>query len=206
MQMNYSLKKILILLTGLFFSSPFSIMAHADWVLDPETSHLVYGSIKKNSIGENNHFQKIESRISEKGEIILMIDLASVETWVDIRNDRMKEFIFKTARFPVATLRGQVDMNKFREMPIGSQMIFDMDFELGLNGLTQPIEAELVIIRLAKDQIIVLNQEIIFLDAEKFNLLPGLKKLEELAELPSISTIVPVVFRLTFNHTLNNKE
>jgi len=175
--------------------------ARADWLLDEENSHLAYGSIKKNSIGESNHFQKMEGRISDSGAVTLLIDLGSVETWVDIRNERMKEFFFKTKLFPVASLSGQVDMAQFQDMAVGSQRTLEMTFEFTLHGESQNVEAELAILRLSEDKVVILNHEIIFLDVEKFNLLPGLKKLQELAKLPSISTVVPVVFHLTFTQT-----
>lgn len=172
--------------------------AHADWALDPEKSKLSYASIKKGSIGESNHFQKLDGRITAAGDITLLIDLSSVETWVDIRNSRMKEFFFKTIDFPVATLRGQIDMTKFNDLKIGGQQAFDLSFEFDLHGQSQTIEAELVILRLTENTVVVLPSEFIFLDAEKFNLLAGLKKLQQLAKLPSISSVVPINFHLTF--------
>lgn len=174
-------------------------LARADWTLDMENSQLSYASIKKGSIGESNHFQSLEGRITDKGEITLLIDLASVETWIDIRNYRMKEFFFQTAEFPVATLRGQVDMKKFNDLKVGGQQSFDVTFDFDLHGQGQTIEAELVILRLTKGTVVVFPSEFIFLDVEKFNLLSGLKKLQELAKLPSISSSIPITFHLTFN-------
>ncbi|NOZ66172.1 MAG: YceI family protein [Alphaproteobacteria bacterium] len=178
----------------------FSITAaHADWILNQEKSNLSYGSIKKNSIGESNHFQHLEGRITEDGNITLLIDLSSVETWVDIRNARMKEFLFQVTDFPVASLKGQIDMDKFKKLKVGGQMSVDMAFDFDLHGQTQVIESEITILRLSEKTVVVVPDGIIFLDAEKFNLLPGLKKLKELAKLPSISSAIPVVFHLTFN-------
>ena len=197
---SLSRQHIVAALAALFLGL-FSHPALADWQLDADNSHLSYGSIKKNSIGESNHFQKIDGRISEDGDITLVIDLASVETWVDIRNTRMMKFLFNTEEFAVATLTGQVDMDSFNNLEVGEKVTLDVAFSLNLHGSQQPLEAELVVLRLAKDKVVVLPHEIIFLDAEKFGLLPGLKKLEELAKLPSISSAVPLAFYLTFNHT-----
>lgn len=197
-----SLIKLIPLLTIFLFitAAAQSQNAQAEWTLNMENSNLSYGSIKKNSIGESNHFQHLEGRITEQGEITLMIDLSSVETWVDIRNSRMKEFLFQTIDFPVATLRGQVDMEKFNHLKVGQQHSFDMSFDFDLHGQTQTIDTELVILRLSEKTVTVLPNGIIFLDVEKFNLLSGLKKLQELAKLTSISSSVPIVFHLTFDH------
>ncbi len=174
-------------------------VATADWTLDMENSSLSYGSIKKNTIGESNHFQNLDGQITDKGEITLLIDLGSVETWVDIRNARMKEFFFQTGEFPVARLQGQVDMDKFNELKVGGQLSADLALDFDLHGQEQTIEAELVILRLTADTVVVIPNDIIFLDVEKFDLLPGLKKLQELAKLSSISSTVPITFHLTFN-------
>ncbi|PCI34038.1 MAG: polyisoprenoid-binding protein [Alphaproteobacteria bacterium] len=187
---TFTLCLLSLALTGSF--------ARADWTLDQENSQLSYASIKKGSIGENNHFQKLDGRITDAGEITLLIDLASVETWVDIRNARMKEFFFKTLDFPVATLRGQIDMAKFNDLKVGSQQAFDLSFDFDLHGQSQTIDAELVIMRLSEKTVVVIPGEFIFLDVKQFNLLAGLKKLQELAKLPSISSVVPIVFHLTF--------
>lgn len=187
----------LISVLGIFFLT--IGIAKADWTLDMENSGLSYGSIKKNSIGESNHFQSMEGRITDKGELTLLIDLASVETWVDIRNLRMKEFFFQTGVFPVATLRGQIDMEKFNDLKVGGQKSFDAAFDFELHGQSQTIEAELVIMRLSEKTVVVLPGSIIFLNVENFNLLSGLKKLQNLAKLPSISLSVPIIFHLTFN-------
>jgi len=193
---SFICKTALLFLCGMFL---FTGIARADWLLDMENSSLSFGSIKNGSIGESNHFQSVEGRITDAGDITLIIDLTSVETWVDIRNARMKEFLFKTNMFPVAILRGQIDLTKFTDLAVGSQQSVEMAFDLDLHGQQQTFDAELVILRLTKERLIVIPAEIIFLDAEKFNLLSGLKKLQELAKLPSISSSVPVSFRLTFN-------
>jgi len=192
------IRKIFLLL-GLFFLT--TGVARADWLLDGEKSGLSYGSIKKNAIGENNNFRDFEGKITDKGDITLVIDLSSVETWVDIRNDRIKEYLFQIADFPVATLRGQVAMEKFKDLKVGGQMFFDTSFDLDLHGQMQTLDAELIILRLSEKTIVVIPSEFIFLDAEKFNLLTGLKTLQDLAKLPSISSAVPITFHLTFHQT-----
>ncbi len=72
-----------------------------------------------------------------------------------------------------------------------------MTFDFNLYG--QSLEAELVIMKLSKNTIVVILGEFIFLDVEKFSLLPSLIKLQELEKLPSINQIVPIVFHLTFH-------
>ena len=186
-----------------FFASIFLLFslaapAQAEWLLEGENSHLSFGSIKKNTIGESNHFASINSRISDNGEISLTIDLSSVETWVDIRNERMREFLFQTGMYPVATLNGQIDLGQFEDMEIGASQLIETSLVLELHGQRKNIECELVVTRLGDSRVMIVPHELIFLDAEDFDLLSGLQKLQELAGLPSISTAVPLSFYLTY--------
>jgi len=190
-----------IALLSLFGLALMSHMARADWVLDMENSSLSFGSIKKNSIGESNSFYRLDGRITAEGDITLLIDLTSVETWIDIRNARMKEFFFETGKFPLAELRGKIDMAQFEKLEIGGQKSVEISFDLDLHGLQQTFDAQLVVLRLSDKAVMIIPDEIIFLDVEKFNLLPGLERLKKLANLPSISSSVPIIFRLSFNQT-----
>ncbi|MCF6215318.1 MAG: YceI family protein [Emcibacter sp.] len=187
---------LLLLTMGLIINP-----ARADWILDQENSSLSFGSIKKNSIGESNSFYRLDGRITAGGDITLLIDLTSVETWVDIRNARMKEFFFETYKFPMAELNGQIDMAQFESLEIGGQKSVEISFDLDFHGLQQTFDAQLVVLRLSDKSVVVIPDEIIFLDVEKFNLLPGLERLKKLANLPSISSSVPISFRLSFNQT-----
>ncbi len=78
-------------------------------------------------------------------------------------------------------------------------MASDVPFVFDLHGQQQTLDAELVIMRLSETRVVVIPSEIMFLYVDKFNLIAGLKKLQELANLPSITPVVPLTFRLTFN-------
>ncbi|WP_217352030.1 hypothetical protein [Ruegeria sp. HKCCA6837] len=67
------------------------------WTLDSDNSHLAYGTIKKNAVGEVNSFSKLSGHVTQDGHAEITIDLSSVETNIDIRNERMIEFVFRKA-------------------------------------------------------------------------------------------------------------
>ena len=62
----------------------------ASWTLVPESSHLAYGSIKKDTVGEVNSFTSLSGQVSPDGQVEVEIDLSSVETNIDIRNERIE--------------------------------------------------------------------------------------------------------------------
>ena len=90
--------RVMTLLAVLLSIAP----AHADWMVQ-DTSQIGFVSIKNNSIGENNAFQRVSGSISEAGMVAVAIDLTSVETGVGIRNERLQTMLFDVASFPSAT-------------------------------------------------------------------------------------------------------
>ncbi|WP_174827341.1 MULTISPECIES: hypothetical protein [unclassified Ruegeria] len=48
------------------------------WTLDSDNSHLAYGTIKKNAVGEVNSFSKLSGHVTQDGHAEITIDLSSV--------------------------------------------------------------------------------------------------------------------------------
>ena len=67
--------------------APFGAAA-GDWTLDGEASKLAFGSVKKDAVGESHHFSGLSGGVAD-GIATISVDLASLETWIDIRNERM---------------------------------------------------------------------------------------------------------------------
>lgn len=178
-----------------------ALAAGKGWTLDAESSSLSFASIKKGDVGEVHHFTKLAGSISNDGAATVSIDLASVETWADIRNERMRDFLFEVAKFPQATVTVTFDaaaQQTLKGLKPGAVTTVAAPLMLALHGQTQKIDAELTVARLSATRVLVTPREFVMLDARKFGLEDGLKKLMELAQLPSISAAVPVTFALVF--------
>lgn len=171
---------------------------HDTWVLDKENSMISYGSIKKNSVGEVNHFTNFDASVLQSGEINLTIHLDSVETWDDTRNGRMKELLFQITGHPTASLKGKINLDEIKKLKEGNTLKTDAEFKFSLHGKEIDLDAEMLVIKLSPKKVIIIPQEMLFLDANDFELTKGLKMLQKLAGLPSISSAVPVTFYLTF--------
>ena len=90
--------KLVILLSAVGVMAP----AQADWALN-DSSRIGFVSIKNNSIGENNAFERVSGSISASGEVSLSVDLSSVETGIGIRNERLQKMLFEVAVGKLAT-------------------------------------------------------------------------------------------------------
>lgn len=176
----------------------FATSAHATWLLNNDASHLSFGSEKKGNVGEVHHFTELSGSVDENGKVILAIDLSSIETWADIRNERMLEHLFEATTFPQARIEGSIDLSKLADLAPGQREIVDLGAQFTLHGVSQSMDAELSVFRLTDSRILVVAHELVMLDATAFGLAGGIEKLRELADLPSISAAVPVAFYLVF--------
>ena len=77
----------LILLTN-------GMLAVGEWKVDPTGSHLGFGSVKNDLIAENHSFKEISGTVSDEGLAQIEVTLASVETLIPIRNERMQKMLF----------------------------------------------------------------------------------------------------------------
>ena len=167
------------------------------WTLDADTSRIAFGSVKKNTLGEVHHFEEISGSVSAQGAVVIEINLNSVQTNIDIRNERMIEHVFKAA--PAATLSAQVDMAALNALPVGGSMVSEVDATLALAGTEAELYTDMFILRLAADSVMVTTNDMIFLDTEEAGLDDGLYALKALADLSSITRAAPVTLRLMFS-------
>ena len=175
-----------------------STAVQAGWLLDNDNSWLSFLFVKKQNVAETGMFTKLAGVVDDSGKAELSIDLASVNTNIEIRDDRMQNFLFETSEHPKAVLTAKLDMEKISQLVISNMMIQPITVQLNLHGSSQKIESNVVITRLAEDRILVVNQSVLAVKAAEFGLLKGIEVLRQLAGLPSISPIASVSFVFTF--------
>lgn len=168
-----------------------------NWTLSSEGSHLAYGTIKKDTVGEVNSFTTLSGHVTPDGRAEIKIDLSSVETNIDIRNERMIEYVFRKAG--IATLIANFDMAEVSGLGVGETTTVDAEAVLSLAGKDVEFEAEMFVARLSESSVLVSTNDMVFLGTEDAGINAGVDKLMELASLPSITRTVPVTARLIFN-------
>ncbi len=187
-----------LLLTLLAFSFPIESFAD-DWSLDNDSSRLSFGSIKKASVGESHYFTHLKGTVLSTGQAKVQVDLASVQTGVDIRDERLEEHVFKTALWPEAVISLNVDIKAATALKLGQTMVIeDADTTITIAGVESEITSSLVVTRLSKNRIMVQPDVVIMMDGEDFGLESGVEVLREIMELSSISTAIPVSYRFVF--------
>jgi polyisoprenoid-binding protein YceI len=168
------------------------------WTLDPAASRLAYVSIKAGEVAENNRFDAIRGSVAADGTASLDIDLASVNTGVDIRNERMREIFFGVAENPKATVTVTLDPARFAGLAVGQSVTRPITAEVTVKGVAAEVETEVLVTRTAEDSVLVVPTAPVIISTDMFGLTDELGELRALAQLPSITPAVPVTFTLTF--------
>lgn len=175
-----------------------SMPAVADWVLDNDASTVSFLSVKAATVAEVHSFDELAGRIDETGVATLVIDLDSVNTAIDIRDERMREMLFNTDEFAVATVTLDIEAGLLENLEVGQRISTAVEAELRLHGQAQGVTAEVTVARLADDRLLVTSEKPVVLDAAAFGLADGIEKLRAVAGLSGITPAVPVTFVLTF--------
>lgn len=168
------------------------------WTLDPAASRLAYVSIKAGEVAETNRFDTLSGSVAADGTASLDIDLASVNTGVEIRDERMRDIFFGVADNPRATVTAALDPARFAGLGVGQSVTRPLKAEVTMKGMTTAVETEVLVTRTAADRVLVVSTAPVIISTDMFGLTDELGELRALAELPSITPAVPVSFILTF--------
>lgn len=168
------------------------------WALDPAASRISFVSIKAGEVAEIHRFRELEGAVDPDGKARIVIPLDSVETNIDLRNERMREMLFETADYPQAIITGQFDLDIFRSLAPGARTETDAVLAIDLHGVATDIDADLFVTRLGANRVSVETVAPIVIEAYAFNLEDGVERLREAASLPAITPLAPVTASLVF--------
>jgi polyisoprenoid-binding protein YceI len=184
------------LLTAVFvLSCP---VAWAQWELDNTGSLVNFVSIKNDSVGEVHSFTSLAGFISASGNVQLAIDLDSVETLIDVRNERLREMLFNTAKFPAAKVTANVDPAILGAVAGGGIVSTDLPVRVQLHGQEKKLTMAVTVVGERNGRIRVFSAHPLMLSAADFGLGAGVNALRDIAGLQAISNAVPVTVQLQF--------
>ena len=184
-------------LTLALSSLTFSGLATADWSLQqPSSVHFL--TSKNTHITEVHRFKSFDAKVKDSGYTKIDIDLSSVDTRIGIRDDRMEEHLFEVSRFSNASFEAEIPATVLAQASSGKQTRFELSGKVMLHGESAPATCQVIISPNADKTITVSSVTPMLIDANNFNLVAGINKLQEIAGLKSITHTVPVTFSLTF--------
>ena len=174
-------------------SASFANAESKPWTLQKESSSINFFTVKNSTIGETHQFTDFSGSIV-KGMAKITIKPDSVSSNIDIRNERMREFLFETKMYPTIEITANVaDLLKNIQPGLSSQSI---PAKLALHGVTKDIQIQAAVSAVG-NQLRVSSAEAIIINAADFAMGDGIKKLAELAGVEIVWS-VPVNVDLLF--------
>ena len=187
------------LLSVCLLSGSETLLAASSYVLDSENSSLYFVSTKNTHVAESHFFTDLSGAISDNGQAELIINLSSVETGIDLRNQRVRDNLFVVDTFGQATVTLPVSVDSLATQTIGSSITQAISAILDLHGIVANVNAEVIVTKLSDTEIMVQNANPILISAQDYSLTSGIDTLRALANLNVISYTVPVNFTLLFS-------
>lgn len=190
--MHRSMRLFLALLGAL------ALPVQASWYLDNESSRLSFVTTKNTSIAEVHRFLVLHGKVDSKGVARVQVELDSISSGVPLRDERIRKQLFQVKTFPEAVISAQLDLRPINDLAPGAQLELRLPLTVSLHGKEQNYIAQLLATRLDDRRFQVVTLEPLILQAEDFDLAPGLSELRKLAGLKTISLSVPVGAVLIF--------
>ncbi len=186
---------IALLSTSLLSSAAFA----ADWQIKQGHSKVSFISVKKGDIAEVHDFKKVSGSLTPEGAFNLLINLDSVDTGIEIRDERMQTMLFEVAKYPALTLSSVVNPKLLADLSVGSTLVTQIDGTIELHGKSRQKTFDVLVAKLSDKKMVVSSMSPVIIQASDFDLVEGINKLREVAGLSSISLAVPVSFVLTLS-------
>lgn len=175
-------------------SNPFA----PGWALEGEASSVRFQSIKNQDKIESSTFATMTGSITEDGTATIKILMDSVDTKIDLRNVRMRFLFFETFQYPEAIVTMKIDPGVVADLATIRRKTVTLPYTIELHGVTKTLEADLALTLIGDDLVAVSTAEPITLKVADFNLMGGLEKLQEAANVvivPSSSITFDFIFK-----------
>lgn len=171
----------------------------AKWSLVGPESVLAFISTKKGDVAEVHTFGALSGSVTKSGQLLLNVDLASVDTKVSVRDERMREMLFETVQYPRAKLTALLERSVLQGLKVGESKVVNTEATLELHGQRKQITVDALVVRPNETELVVVSLKPVIVNAADFGLTEGVEKLRAVVGLPSISLAVPVSFVLKFS-------
>lgn len=182
----------------------------AAWQINQAASMLVFNTTKAGTAGvggttETMEFKKFRGGLSAKGQMELTIELASVDSGIAIRDERLTTLFWNVAAQPTVSFAGQLSNDDMKKIAVGKEpMVVMVAGQLTMAGQSKPVTAQLQVTFVNKKLHVSTRQPIV-VKADEFGLTTGAEALRAIMGLNYLSTSVPVTFSLVLDMAASTK-
>ncbi len=188
------------IITGIFagiLATTATLASAGSWVLDGSDSSISFGSVKNTAVGETHRFPDLSGTVDAEGNVTVSIGLGSIQTNIDIRDERVIEHVFHG--MAAATVSASVDIKTLEGLAVGDITSVMVDATLNLMGVETGFDAPMIAVRLSETRVMLVSDGMAFLSTRDLEIDAGIDILKELASLAAITRTFPVSARFVFD-------
>ncbi len=168
----------------------------ARWLLNGTKSVLNFVSVKNTDVAETFTFGQLQGTVSNTGEAIMTIPLASIQTGIDLRNTRMQTMLFESNYLPSLHFTTQLDLAAIDAMAVGSTSTLNLTGKLILHGVVKPIAFDALVIKHGNSSVSFSPRKPILINSTDFDMNAGIEMLRLAVGVSNIGEKVPVYFKM----------
>lgn len=184
------------ILSALLIGALLPNLSFADWRLVSKNSSFTIGTTKNETVTEIHKFQELDGLVQNNGIASLTLNLLSVDTGIEIRDQRMQAMLFSASA--QAVYRAILDVRTFVKMKAGESKEFQLEGILELNGNFTLMPVDTKVTRLPSGHYRIETVSANNIDVGLFGFSDGVEQLRAIANLLVISPIVTFEFDLEF--------
>ena len=189
------MRKIFVLLAGLFISQPLL----ADWRVDAESSRVSFIATKDARQTDVGRFYGLLGGVDAAGSVRVKIELDSLRSGSMVQDQRLRKELMETSRYAFAEVSSAVVLPRILNLAPGAQMELQLPATLSLHGVKKSLDMELMVTRLDQHRFQIVTLTPVEIDLTDFGLATALETLRSSVGLSTISLSVPVSAVLIFS-------
>jgi polyisoprenoid-binding protein YceI len=178
-----------------------SLAASAGWVVQTPASSVQFVTTKAGlagvgGISEVQKFTQFSGSLSNAGRLDFNVTLASVQTGIEIRDERLKTMLFKITDTPQATFSADIKPSFIDALAVGQSSDLNVEGRFTLGGQTKPMIAALRVTRLSATQLQVVTREPLIVNANDHGMKTGVEALRDIMGLNFLASVAPISLHL----------
>ncbi|MCX4029749.1 YceI family protein [Endozoicomonas sp. SM1973] len=196
------MKKI-ILMTTLVAST--ALPVQAAWQVQSEHSKVNFVTEKiftnGKSVKETQLISGVSGQVNDQKQAEIKIDLATIDTKIPIRNDRIKQWVLDTTNYRYATVKADLSGIDEQKLTVGAVKQMEVDGKLTIRETTLPIKLFVKVIKSSATDYLVESYQDTSINISQYGGEAGVQQMTKVMGLKSITSVVPVKWALTLKQT-----
>ncbi|MDE1460902.1 YceI family protein [Spartinivicinus poritis] len=193
----------IILITTLAAST--ALPVQAAWQVQSEHSKVNFVTEKiftnGKSVKETQLISGVSGQVNDQKQAEIKIDLATIDTKIPIRNDRIKQWVLDTTNYRYATVKADLSGIDEQKLTVGAAKQMEVDGQLTIRETTLPIKLFVKVTKNAAADYLVESYQDTSININQYGGEAGVQQMTKVMGLKSITSVVPVKWALTLKQT-----